>query len=188
VHRLRPRFSLLVDALTFVVAVVGVLEALTTPRAGPLGVRLAYVAAYTLPLLAWRRVPAAAPLAVVGVVVVASIADRLLVERQGVGALAIGIAIGILAAGQPLRPLVAGLAGTALVVAVVVSGTTRGTPSPRTSRSSASSLRRSASSRRTASARARPRRPATRTRARRSPPSGRGSRATSTTSSRPASW
>jgi signal transduction histidine kinase len=122
VHRLRPRFSLLVDALTFVVAVVGVLEALTTPRAGPLGVRLAYVAAYTLPLLAWRRFPAAAPLAVVGVVVVASIADRQLVERQGVGALAIGIAIGILAAGQPLRPLVAGLAGTALVVAVVVVG------------------------------------------------------------------
>ena len=52
----------------------------------------------------------------------AAIADHHLVERQGVGALAIGIAIGILAAGQPLRPLIAAFAGTALIVAIVIVG------------------------------------------------------------------
>jgi signal transduction histidine kinase len=111
-----------VDALTVVVLALGLLEALTTPHGGSLAARLAYVAAYTLPLFAWRRYPIAAPLAVVGVVLCAAIADRLLVERLGVGALAIGIAIGILAAGHPLRPLIAAIAGTALIVAIVIVG------------------------------------------------------------------
>lgn len=121
-HRVRPRFGLLVDALTVVVGVVGLLEALTTPSGGSLAVRLAYVAGYTLPLFAWRRFPVAAPLAVIGVVLAFAVADHVVVERLGVGALAIGIAIGILAAGQSLRPLIAGLVGTALIVAIVIVG------------------------------------------------------------------